>query len=506
MAATAAVAPAPAPAPAAAASSKPTQPDRAAFEKELARLEKENKDVLDKLNAVKNKIALAIPDKANPSPSEQRRQELIAQAKEIQKKQGAGKDQRLSVKEKIQKKEEELRATLAELKAAQEKVPFRSVAEIDRKINELEAAVEKGTMKLVDERKALTEASNLRRLKKSFSKYADMQKKIDDLRAEIKELKASMDTAEAKALSEEYQRIQAELDALDKERKEASANLTALKKERDALRKQQQAAYAAIKAHKDAYYDQRRAWDRYIKEQKRKRAEREKAERERIARERRMERAQRMLAEASEPAYLEEIRRANNLLHYFDPSHPVVEKKALIQDKGLAAAPQRKVTEDDLVAKGMVRLARKEDRMEEYLPAKKTGKKGGNKKAAEAPSNKFSVPPSVVEDCAFIGVEPPMSAAEVPGVMEKIRAKLEQWKIDQPIQTQKNIEKAKAEIARLEAEEDAAAAKEAAANASGSASGRSSPAKEQEASEKKEDAPAEEKAEANGEENKGENA
>mgnify|MGYP007135353118 CR=1 FL=1 len=49
MAATAAVAPAPAPAPAAAASSKPTQPDRAAFEKELARLEKENKDVLDKL-------------------------------------------------------------------------------------------------------------------------------------------------------------------------------------------------------------------------------------------------------------------------------------------------------------------------------------------------------------------------------------------------------------------------------------------------------------------------
>jgi len=388
-------------------------------------------------NAVKNKIALAIPDKANPSPSEQRRQELIAQAKEIQKKQGAGKDQRLSVKEKIQKKEEELRATLAELKAAQEKVPFRSVAEIDRKINELEAAVEKGTMKLVDERKALTEASNLRRLKKSFSKYADMQKKIDDLRAEIKELKASMDTAEAKALSEEYQRIQAELDALDKERKEASANLTALKKERDALRKQQQAAYAAIKAHKDAYYDQRRAWDRYIKEQKRKRAEREKAERERIARERRMERAQRMLAEASEPAYLEEIRRANNLLHYFDPSHPVVEKKALIQDKGLAAAPQRKVTEDDLVAKGMVRLARKEDRMEEYLPAKKTGKKGGNKKAAEAPSNKFSVPPSVVEDCAFIGVEPPMSAAEVPGVMEKIRAKLEQWKIDQPIQTQK---------------------------------------------------------------------
>ena len=36
-----------------------------------------------------------------------------------------------------------------------------------------------------------------------------------------------------------------------------------------------------------------------------------------------------------------------------------------------------------------------------------------------------------------MGIDPPMSADEVPAVIEKVRAKLDHWKADQAAQTQK---------------------------------------------------------------------
>lgn len=146
-----------------------------------------------------------------------------------------------------------------------------------------------------------------------------------------------------------------------------------------------------------------------------------------------MARAKEMLEEASEPAYSEELRRAHNLARFLDPTYVAEEKGPLLADKGLAAAPQRKV--DASAFEGM-RLVRKEDRDEDYLPAAKKGGKKGKKSAAPA-ETKFHCPPSVIADCAFLGVNPPMSAAEIPQVLEKVKAKIAQWKADQPEQTRK---------------------------------------------------------------------
>ncbi|KGQ09304.1 hypothetical protein BBAD15_g5363 [Beauveria bassiana D1-5] len=43
-----------------------------------------------------------------------------------------------------------------------------------------------------------------------------------------------------------------------------------------------------------------------------------------------------------------------------------------------------------------------------------------------------------------------MSAEDVPGVIEKVQAKLNSWKSDQAAQTQKNIDAAKKRIEELE--------------------------------------------------------
>ncbi|KAK5653881.1 hypothetical protein OQA88_7806 [Cercophora sp. LCS_1] len=435
-----------------AVATKPTKPDADLFNENLAKAEKTFQDVMAKFNAVKAKLDLAQPNKNKdqPSPAQKRRQELLAQLNEIRQQQAGGKNARTAKQDQIKRLDEQLRSRIAEQKAARGKVAFKNTEELDREIDRLDKQVSGGMMKLVDEKKALAEISNLRKQRKSFAQFDDQQKQIDDLRAKIKEIKDSLEDPEAKALSERYNKLQAELDVIKAEQDEAYKNLSGLRDEKSKLQAEQNEKYQAIKKLKDEYYSQKKAFQAWEREQREKARERHQAERDRINKERKMERAQKMLAEASDPAYLEEIRRANSLLHFFDPSHKVVEKSPLLADSGLGAQAQRKVDASGI--KGTV-LLRKEDREDEYFSAVKKGKKGKKSGTSESTAKTFNCPPSVIEDCAFVGIDPPMSAADVPAATEKVKAKLEHWKADQPEQTKKNIEKAKKEIERLEAEE-----------------------------------------------------
>ena len=313
-------------------------------------------------------------------------------------------------------------------------MPFKSVEDLDSQINRLESQVNGGMMKLVDEKKALAEISNLKKVRKNFSAFDVQEKQISELRASIKQIKDSMDDPEAKALSEKYNGLQAELDAIKAEQDGVYKNLSSLRDERSKLHNEQREKFDAIRKLKDEYYGAKKAFAAYEREARNKAWERKQAERERFERERKKERAQRMLTEASDPAYLDEIRRARSLLHFFDPtSTPAPAAAADASNSSLAAKAARTV--DDAGIKGQ-RLVRKEDREDEYLPATKKsgGKKGGKK---ETGAKGYNVPPAVIEDCASMGLNPPASAADVPEVIEKIKAKLAHWEADQDAQTQR---------------------------------------------------------------------
>lgn len=287
-------------------------------------------------------------------------------------------------------------------------------------------------MRLVDEKKALSDISNLRKVRKNFGQFDDSQRQIDDLRAKIKEIKDSMDDPEQKAMSEKYSKIQAEIDAIKAEQDEAFKGLNSLRDERSKLQAEQQEKWAAIRKIKDDYYGQKKAFQAYEREAREKQRERRKAEHEKYVQERKKADAEKVLAEASDLAYIEEIRRANTLLGFFDPNHKT-EKGPLMAASGLTAQAQRTVDASGL--KG-TKLMRKDEREDEYLPAVRKGKKG-KKGGAAAATKAYSCPPSVVEDCAFMGIDPPMSQEEVPAVVEKVRAKLDHWKNDQEAQTQR---------------------------------------------------------------------
>ena len=358
--------------------------------------------------------------------------------KEIRETQKGGKAGRSQTFEQIKKEDEKLKSLIAEQKTARSRVQFKNTDEIDREIERLEKQVNGGMMKLVDEKKALADVSSLRKQRKGFAGFDDQQKKIDEAKAKLKTLRDTLDDPESKALSEKYNKLQSELDAIKAEQDDAYKNINALRDERTKLNDEQKEKYNAIRKIKDDYYHQNKAvkdWDYQARQRARERRQIEQANYEK---EKKKERAQKMLAEASDKAYLDEIRRAESLLRFLDPSYSA-EKAPLQAPSQFAATAQRTV--DATGIKGKV-IEKKEE--EDYFAGTggKKGKKGRkNAAAAESPAAtstaKYSCPPSVIEDCEFLKIDPPMSAADIPAVQEKVKAKLDHWKADQEAQTAK---------------------------------------------------------------------
>jgi hypothetical protein len=287
-------------------------------------------------------------------------------------------------------------------------------------------------MKLVDEKKALNEITNLNKLRKNFAGFEAQQKAIDDVKAQIAEQKKLLDDPEQKALSEKYTKLQTELDALKKEQDDAYKNLNALRDAQTKARNEQQEKYMALKQLKDNYYAQKRAFQEYDYQARKARQEKRRQEQIEWQNNKRKEAAAKRLEEASAPAYQDEILSAEGLIRFFDPT-ALPAKEATAASK-FAAAPQRKVEETEF--KGM-RVAKKDDDEAYFIGGggkkNKKGKKGG---AASAPTeSKFNLNIGVLQELQKVGVEAPSSQADVPATVEKLKAKLAHWREDQDRKT-----------------------------------------------------------------------
>lgn len=367
---------------------------------------------------------------------------------------------------------------MAEQKAARSRVAYKSVEEIDREIQRLEKQVDAGTMKLVDEKKALAEISSLRKQRKGFAGFEEAEKGIQDVKAQIAELRKTLDNPEVKALSQKFDEINQEMQGIKAEQDKAYSSLSSLRDERSKIHSEQQEKYTAVRELKDKYHKARMTYREYEQEQYRQRQERQKAEREQLNKQRRREAAAKKLEEANEPAFMDEIITAEGLIQYFDPSTST-ETRSLRGPSGFAAEAQRSIECSEF--KG-TKISKKEDRDDNYFmgTGSKKGKKGRKGGAAGSPApstlteGKFNLTIGVIEELAKINVEPPMNQAGVPEVVERLKKKRDQWKADQDKKTKEvkwckllavevitniydqNVEKAQKEIDRLEAEAEEA--------------------------------------------------
>ncbi|KAH6643768.1 hypothetical protein C7974DRAFT_324773 [Boeremia exigua] len=458
---------------------RPEKPDDDKYKEDLAKAEKEHQAAQEKLNAAKAKLDTARPNNKD-SPNAKRQQELKTELNAIRQAQQGNKTGRNAIFEKMKKLDEQLKSRLNELKTNKSRVNFKSVEDVDQEIARLQKQVDSGMMKLVEEKKALSEISSLHKARKNFSGFDAQQKSIDDLKNQIAEQKKQLDDPEQKALSEKYTKLQTELDGLKAEQDEAFKSLKALREATDKARAEQQEKYVARKELKDKYFQQKRAYQEYDFQARKARNERRKQEQVSYLAGKRKQAAEQRLEEASAPAYQDEIYATEGLIRHFDPS--ALPAKEVASTNKFAASAQRTV--DDSGIKG-TRISKKDTEEESYFTGTggKKGKKGGKKGGAAPVASKFNLNIGIIEELAKVGVDAPSSQADVPATVEKLNEKLAYWKKDQERKTNENVEKAKKEIARLEAEEDAAegtadkpAQKSQAVN--GSASPSAEPAKE----------------------------
>lgn len=353
------------------------------------------------------------------------------------------KGSRTNVMDKIKRLDEQLKSRIAENKAARARSAYKSTEDIDREIARLQKQVDTGMMKLVDEKKSLAEITSLHKQRKGFATFDHQQKGIDDVKAQIAELKKQLEDPEYKALSEKYGKISKELDEIRSEQDEAYKNLNGLREERTKAYAEQQEKLNAVKEIKDKYFQAKREHAAYEREANQKRRERLKAERDAHEAEKRRHAAKEKLDEASAPAYQDEIIATESLIRYFDPSYKP--EKSSVEASKFAAEAQRTVDAEGI--KG-TRLARKDEAEENYFVGKagkksKKGRKGGNDASASVnastpqPSSegKYNLPLGIIEELSRVGIEPPMTQADVPTVTEKLKDKLEGWKKDQDRKT-----------------------------------------------------------------------
>lgn len=291
--------------------------------------------------------------------------------------------------------------------------------------------VDSGQMKLVDEKKALAEVSNLRRQIKGFSGLDDLQKKIDDKKSENAELKKTFDNPETKALSDKYEQNQKELDQIKADRADVNKNYDKLKAEREKLHEKQQGTWEAMQAIKDKYFQQKKAYKEHQDEIYQARRERAKQERDQYEKDKRKKNAEARLEEASAPAFTDEILTAEGIIRHFDPAYGASEG-----DKGpgkYAASTGRTIDEGGF--KGMSVMKKEEEDF--FVGGGGKKKKGGKKGAAPAGDKNFNLSIDLIEGLGRLGVDPPTSQSEVPATIDKLKEKVTGWKRDQKSQTEK---------------------------------------------------------------------
>ncbi|KAI9448202.1 hypothetical protein H4582DRAFT_1899176 [Lactarius indigo] len=409
------------------------KPDKAAYEAEQQRIRGEIDLVQGNLNTVKEKISIV----TKGGSGNERRTTLRAELDELRSRQSGNKASRGKIFDQIKTLQEGIQKKVKDLQSARGKTQFRTVEEVETHIRNLEKQVDSGSLKLADEKRALQEISQTKRIRRTVESFQADSDAIDADRAAVEELKKQLDDPEAKAVSERYEAIKAELDEIKKEEDELYANRSKLFDERTALQEQ---IDALLRERRESSAQFREANDRFytkLNEDRARRAERARAQREAEEDEKRKARVLQLREEASQPAFQVEIEDCQTLIDHFSgkPTTAVVSTAKLAE----YTEPKLEIRQVEAAPDNFVPRKKKGEDEETYFvgggKGKGKGKKGGPK--ADGAANAEATP-------AFI-----IFQSDVPRVVEDLKTKKAWFEANQARVTSEAIAKAEAEIERL---------------------------------------------------------
>lgn len=370
------------------------------------------------------------------SPSAQRQTQLRNELGEIRSKQSANKASRGGVQERVTALDTKLKAQIQEQKNARAKLPYRNEEDLDAEIKRLEKEVDSGKMRIVDEKKNLDAISKLRVQRKQFGGADHIQKNIDSIKQQIFETKKELENPEIKALSAEYDTKQAELNALKAEQDSEYKNRDTHRDAWRAAKDNQSRIFGELKALRDTYFGNKRAYDNWDREARKQQFQRREAERKARDQEYKKRKYDEELAEAGEAAFLDEIAACDALLRLLDPEH-VPETKAPLLSSKFGATAQRTV--DEAPMKGTKLMSKKDEEEENYFVGSggKKGKKGKKASAAKASDMGIFYSPGVTELFQKVQVNQPSSADNTSETKAKVQEKKKYYQDNQESQRQK---------------------------------------------------------------------
>ncbi|KAJ7068281.1 hypothetical protein C8F01DRAFT_601853 [Mycena amicta] len=429
------------------------KPDKKVFDAEQDRLKADIDALQAKLSAVRDKIGLA----TKSGPGNDRRKALLAELDSIRGQQSQTKSSRSKVLDQVKTINDSIAKRIKDLQASKSKIPFKSVAEVDAHIKQLERQVESGTMKLVDEKRTLQEINTQKRNRRNVEGFQADQEAIDRDRATVDELRKQLDDPVAKAASERYDAIKAELDELKKEGDEAYNSRSKLFEERDKIQADLNLLYNEKREASQQFRDLNDQYWAKVNDDRARRAERLRAQRAAEELQKKQERAARILEEAEMPAYQAQIEDCQTLVDFFSgkTSGTVSLHSASLTTKAdLAGVPKLEIRKVEAAPEGaVVRKKKGEDDDPYFVGGKGKGKgKKATPKASEPESTgQLNVPFATLSALLSLSIPPPAAHADIPRVIEDLKTKKEWFEANQARVTAENIAKAEAEIQSLNA-------------------------------------------------------
>ncbi|RCK59259.1 Nuclear segregation protein BFR1 [Candida viswanathii] len=416
------------------------RPDDKAIKEEIDKL----KNDIKKLDLTNNEINAQIAKAQIDQKVMDKRNKLQAELKTLIAKQSQGKNERQTINDQIKAIDSTMKKRIAEIQQQTSKNNFKNVAEIDARINSLDSLIDAGNLKLADERRYVKEMSSLRKLRKDFGSIEKTQALIDQDKEKIADLKKKLSATHNKEVQAKFEEIQKELDAINDSNKTIISKRNELYDKRTEIKKEKDAKYDEIRKIRSEFDEKFAHFKQQLAEEKKRRDEEYKQKLEEEKQQKKRERAEKELAEASIPAFTEEINSIHNLLSYFDPSYVKPAKRSEASTLPTNTNLRKIDFPEDVV------IIKKE---QESFFAGSKGKKAKAKKQTK-PKN-FTVAPDVVVALSDLAIPFPTKEEEVEETVKTLKETLTALEEKQEEQTKANIERAKERIAKLkDAEED----------------------------------------------------
>jgi len=391
------------------------QPDREAFDASLAKIQ----EAIEKLQKKQASFAGKISERSGGKDEfYAKKAELRAQLDELSGKMNELQAKKEEIEKSVNSRREEGKEMRSSLNNMKKSIGFGSEQEIDNRIASIEFQLCTESVPLKQEKALLAEISQLKRNRPKVAQVQQMETKMSsfDPGMSMKEQKQVINEEMAQ-YRDAKKKVQEKMSELMDKRKEQLGDLPDIIEQRDAVGKDIAEKIKERNELRDAFRQEERTYNGYLAELRK--ARQEKAVEERAERQKEFElrKKQREVEKLDEQPFVSEITLIEQTLKFCSTMvKPKDEKK--VDEK-------KEVVHDN--PEGSEVLINKKDRDEEFYFAPTKGKKASKAKKSADTGKSIKHNAETFRLFDQLKLDAPLSTDDVPPLVEKLEAQLEDY-------------------------------------------------------------------------------